>query len=326
MQESQRNQTPFSAISEVPISAAGTHAEQRIEADLHKAPTSMLPVYEELWNLKMSESSEVFRNDLLRINQDLHNAHLLPYFMLIVDQSDQSPQQPADFGMSNLASGEAPAPAAPPRMEPLPASGNYGGTGPGAGVAPEGGDGNGTADGGNGDDVGPIADPGGDPYDGSDPGNMTIADLAAQGLGKSLWAESPWANDCSGGTEGCAASVSVVLQEAGVSKDLLSNNVDTLAANLTEKGHWTSSSDISTAKPGDVIVGSTADAGHCGIVGIDRGQLVLYNNWSHSSPPSWHEEPLKSSYLVTHFQGHLQILHPPASQTTAHTAASTSHS
>lgn len=273
-------------------------------------PAAQSQLFKELMELKQSESADAFNKDLLKLNQDLHNDHLLPYFEIV----DQSQSDPSGFNIKSLT-GDQSKPASPPPMEETPPSGNFNGSGSGPGCsgggsdgAGDGGDGNGEASGAGGGAVSAIADPGGDTWDGQSQGDMQLSDIAAKDLGQQLWAQTPWAGSCDNGNEGCAASVSRVLEEAGI--DTGSAGVLDLSQKLQSQG-WTISSGVDSAQPGDVMYGNNGgEDQHIGIVGLDRGQLVLYNNFSRDG--KWHEEPLKSSYIATHFQANVRVLHPPA--------------
>jgi hypothetical protein len=282
----------------------------------------MQSVFKELRGLQKSETDQVLQKDLLKINQDLHKQHLLPYFEIIEEAADPK-TNPDGFDLKNLSTPQ-PAPPVPPLMESTPPGGNFNGSGSGEGGSGGGsdggsddGDGNGTANGSGGGDVSSISDPGGDTWDGVSQGDMPLSGLSAKNLGQQLWAETPWASFCDNANEGCAASVSKVLEDAGISY-AASPGVLALSDQLTSHG-WSKSSGVDTAQPGDVIYGNNGGSDqHVGIVGLDRGQLVLYNNWS--SDGKWHEEPLKSFYIATHFKDNVTVLHPPPELAT-HVAA-----
>ncbi|HEY9679343.1 MAG TPA: hypothetical protein V6C76_15150 [Drouetiella sp.] len=302
--------------------------ESAIFKDLKLNPVDMQSVFKELMQLKQSETGDAFQKDLLQLNQDLHKQHLLPYFEII----EPNPNDPNGFDLKNLNTGETSS-GQPPPMEQTPPSGDFNGSGSGpsgggggSDGAGDGGDGNGSVNSGGGGcttgggsgDVSAISDPGGDAWDGRSQGDMELSDLSAQYLGRQLWADTKWAGACDGGNEGCAASVSKVLQDAGINY-AQSAGVLELAGQLCSNG-WTESEGTNTAQPGDVIYGNNGgEDQHIGIVGLDRGQLVLYNNWSKDG--RWHEEPLLSSYIATHFGSNVRVLHPAPSLVTAKTAA-----
>ncbi|MGH9552187.1 MAG: hypothetical protein ACRD3W_22565 [Terriglobales bacterium] len=277
-------------------------------------------IWQELGQLRTREGETAFKSDLNSLNEDLHKKHILPYFLVI----EENPAVPQNFDMRNLASPLAPPPV-PPRMEPTPASGNYQGSGTGQDGTADGGDGNGAA---GGDaaagDPSAISDPGGSSWDGSASGDMNVTEQAQNDLGQQLWQETPWAADCKGGDEGCAASVSKVLQQCGILQHegiAGSANLDELMQQLTvnAKEKWTVSHSIDSARPGDILIGENSKTGHIGIVGVDKGQLVVYNNWSHDG--KWHEEPLKSSYIATTFPSGISVLHAPRSSNVSNTAS-----
>lgn len=86
------------------------------------------------------------------------------------------------------------------------------------------------------------------------------------------------------GNLGCAASVSSVLQDAGVAR-VDEVGVRALAANLKGKG-W-DQVPFGQRQPGDVIIAIGYPHGHTGVVGEHRD--VTYNN--HSTSRVWSKDP-----------------------------------
>lgn len=61
-------------------------------------PAQQSQLFKELMGLKQSESADAFNKDLLKLNQDLHKFHILPYFEIV----DQSQSDPSGFGIKSL--------------------------------------------------------------------------------------------------------------------------------------------------------------------------------------------------------------------------------
>lgn len=125
------------------------------------------------------------------------------------------------------------------------------------------------------------------------------------------------------GTEGCAASVSMVLKEAGYHMNKLENPAvggynpiehkwtEGLATNLKDNLHWKQLNNISAAKPGDVIYGNNGgDDQHIGVVVEKGGHLYCADNDSDTVPPHMILEHLNSCYIVEHFGSNAHLLAP----------------
>jgi hypothetical protein len=125
--------------------------------------------------------------------------------------------------------------------------------------------------------------------------NGKVVAMASGDVGKQLWAQTPWAGACEGGNLGCAASVSKVLQEAGVLRQGEgSAGVEDLAAKLQGKGYQKIQiTDKSQFHTGDVVYGDNGGGNaHIGIIGeIKGGQVWSYDN--SSSRTTWQHHTLE---------------------------------
>lgn len=104
-----------------------------------------------------------------------------------------------------------------------------------------------------------------------------IADVAKESLGKKMWRAAGYKDsEVGGGSLGCAASVTAVLEKSGV-KGVHTAWVPTLAEQLKAAG--AQRHEIKDGlKPGDVVILAPprgSNIGHCGIIGEDG---KLYNN------------------------------------------------
>ena len=141
-----------------------------------------------------------------------------------------------------------------------------------------------------------------------------ILEAAQRSVGKALWAQTKWAGACQGGNLGCAASVTKVLQEAGLlGQGEGSAGVGQLRSALQHKG-WKPIriSNQSQFRPGDVICHS----GHIGIVGeVQNGQVWIYNN--SSGQRKWVHCTFDRSSFRSHTGRDLMAIRPPEGQLTA---------
>lgn len=244
-----------------------------------------------------------FQKDLEQINKDLHKDGYLPGLEIVQ-------VKPGEFDLK--ANGSAPPPEAPTHYNPPSggydnSGGNRGGGGTGGGGSRGfGGDtggngsGNGTSDGGSSNL--PASGPGAfNNYDGSSnltPSEASIAEKAAADIGQSLWTD--WLPD---GNEGCAASVSKILNETGAAhmtpKDA---SCSTMQTDLMGQG-WTVTD---KPQPGDVVIGyGGLSSAHTGIVG--KNGTVMDN---HSSSGKWSQDSL--SYFSN--WNKVVFLKPPAAK------------
>jgi hypothetical protein len=121
-----------------------------------------------------------------------------------------------------------------------------------------------------------------------------IGAVARVDLGRALWSGSG-----APGNLGCAASVSKVLHEAGVS-NVSDNSVHGLSAKLQRQG-WHAYK-FEERQPGDVIIVDGGRHGHTGVVGETTN--VTYDNhsssgrWSADSPDFWYRRARGSQFYV----------------------------
>lgn len=139
-------------------------------------------------------------------------------------------------------------------------------------------------------------------------GAFNILANAVEGVGKALWALTPFRNSVNGGRLGCAASVSEVLQRSGY-QYANSAGVGGLEGQLMRNG-WTKAP-LSQAAPEDVVMvgrspGWRAGGGsaHVGIVG-ENGS-VYHNS---SSRGQWVKDNLQARFGRG---GEMFVLKPPA--------------
>lgn len=150
--------------------------------------------------------------------------------------------------------------------------------------------------------------------------NGKVVALANSDVGKQLWAQTPWAASCQGGNLGCAASVSKVLQEAGLLRQGEgSAGVLDLASQLRSKHGYQQIqiTDKSQFRPGDIVYGSNGGSDqHIGIIGeVAGGQVWEYDN--SSSKTTWQHRTLEQggSFVPGGRFGrnHLYVLRAPGS-------------
>jgi hypothetical protein len=147
------------------------------------------------------------------------------------------------------------------------------------------------------------------------PANAEAIVVAANAaLGQPKWSETDTTGVTQGGLLGCAASVSAVLQDAGVNvNNMLVRGVEMDLAAQGWQAH-----DFSERQPGDVIVAyrtdpnnSGGDGAHIGIVGENPN--ITYNNhsdtklWSQDTPDFWTE---RNGFI------HLYVMRPPSEGST----------
>lgn len=156
-------------------------------------------------------------------------------------------------------------------------------------------------------------------WDGKSHGDMSLADLAKNAVGRRLWEETQYAGVCEGGNVGCAASVTKMLHEAGYTGASSAGVIDLRNQLVSPENGWTESGGAETAQPGDVIY---SDGGgqrqHIGIVGVnEKGEKVIYNNSSSSG--QWTEDPFNACSIISDYDpSQVHVLHAPdRSQTQA---------
>jgi hypothetical protein len=272
------------------------HAEQIFLQN----PDGYKDVFKDLQQLKKSESKEDFAKDLEAINLKLHEDGWLPTMEIVMtpkggfmlrrqsnqDWQSEQKQQQQQYNDSNY---RAPAPAASPQ-------------GYNSGYSPSGG-----RSGGGGYQTNT-------PYDSSRRGNpgrfrynpqisgdaaRRILEMSHNCKSKQMWRETN--HGASGANLGCAASVSAVLRDAGVSK-VSEMECHRLQAALQQEG-WTVTN---TPSPGDVVFGyGGLSKAHVGIV--DQNGGVMDN---HSSTGQWSQDSL--SYFNNWNQ--TVFLHPPQAE------------
>jgi hypothetical protein len=157
--------------------------------------------------------------------------------------------------------------------------------------------------------------------------NGHVVAAASGDVGKQLWAQTPWANSCQGGNLGCAASVSKVLQDAGVlGRGEGSAGVLDLASLLEHKGYQKIQiTDKSQFHSGDVVYGSKGSGSgnsHVGIIGeIQNGQVWEYDN--SSSKTTWQHRTLEQGGSFVpggRFGRNLYVLRAPGGDNQQQTA------
>ncbi|CAN5705076.1 hypothetical protein BH10CYA1_BH10CYA1_05860 [soil metagenome] len=270
---------------------------------------AMKHVWEELQKLHgIDGNDERFQADMRMINKFLEDKGILP--KLEIEEDPNNPNNPDGFkiGPIDPASPDSPSnekasldanQAAQQATENSPAGGynsspsESGGYSGGAQAGDSGGSGSGGYDGGASNDGsgGAAYNPefsgkaGFDGYDATvDPNNQaqgSILDTAANDVGHAMWKQIN--GGASGGNEGCAASVSAVLDQAGVA-NISEMECHHMQAALQGQG-W---SLTNKPQPGDVVIGygglSTA---HTGIVGKNG---TVFDN--HSSTGTWQQDQL----------------------------------
>jgi len=274
--------------------------ENHAEDILSKNPNAYKDVFQDLDKLRKSEDPQKFAKDLEAINLKLHEDGWLPGMEIVmtpkggflvrnqtdpqwIEEQKQRQKQYADRSQG------APAPSASPE-------------GYNSGYSPSGGrSGKG----------GYTPRPSYDPHMQGSPGkfqyNPNVSGDAAKRIlaathadvHQEMWRQTN--HGASGAREGCAASVSSVLRQAGVS-NVHEMECHRLQAALQKEG-WTVSH---TPQPGDVVFGyGGLSRAHVGIVG-ENG--TAFDN--HSSTGQWSQDKL--SYFGNWHQ--TVFLHPPQGQ------------
>lgn len=306
--------------------------EGDFEKQYQKDPEHMQSVFKELRELEKMDggSNERFQSDLRRINKELEAKGILPNLEIDEDPkhpgkftinplnptNPDSPQNPASTGDANdQQQDETTAnPAEGYRPSPGESGGYSGGAGAGdSGRSGSGGYNSGANDSGTGGapyDPGYNGKAGFAGYDNTVDNSTQSAILAAAqaDVGKAMWKQID--GGASGGNEGCAASVSAVLDQAGAA-NVSEMAVTNLQASLEKQG-WTQTT---TPKPGDVVMGyGGLSSAHTGIVGQNG---TVFDN--HSSTGTFQQDSL------SYFQNWNKVvfLTPPASET--HTPAPAAH-
>jgi hypothetical protein len=281
--------------------------ETSIEKDLAKHDYTS--VFKELTQLRQLDKDEnVFKADLKALNDQLHKDGYLPGLEII--------EVPNGFDLQ--ADGSAPPPDVTPPSPPPggfdSGGGNSGSGGSGMGGSGGfGGDTGGSAAAGSSEGSGlPASGPDAfNNYDGNESdlssNQSSAVDMAEQDLGKSMWTNFPAAS----AEEGCAASVSQVLDDAGVAH-LTPGQGDALCSTMQsdlQKQGWTVTD---KPQPGDVVIGyGGLSSAHTGIVGKNG---TVYDN--HSSTGKFSKDNL--SYFSN--WNKVVFLRPP--DATSHTASS----
>ncbi|MBI2812011.1 MAG: hypothetical protein HYX67_14440 [Candidatus Melainabacteria bacterium] len=239
---------------------------------------AMSKVFEELQKLHgIDGSDERFQADMRMINKFLEDKGVLP--KLEIDEDPNNPNNPDGFkiGPMDPASPDSPS----NEKASLEQAGDSGGSGSG------GYDGSASNDGSGGAAYNPgfSGQAGFDGYDATvDPNNQTqnsILDTAATDVGHAMWKQIN--GGASGGNEGCAASVSAVLDQAGVA-NVSEMECHHLQSALQGQG-W---SLTNKPQPGDVVIGyGGLSAAHTGIVGKNG---TVFDN--HSSTGTWQQDQL----------------------------------
>lgn len=271
------------------------HAEQIFTQN----PQNLQEVFKDLDKLRKSEAPQQFAKDLEAINQRLHEDGWLPTMEIVMtpkggfnlrrqsnnqwQQEQQDRQQ--QYNDKNYA---APQPAASPGgfnsgYSPTEGASKKGGYAPRATYDPS-----------------SRGNPGRFRYDPKISGDAAKRILQAThaDVGQQMWRQTN--HGASGANEGCAASVSSVLRQAGVSK-VNEMECHRLQSALQHEG-WTVTN---TPSPGDVVFGyGGLSRAHVGIVG-ENGKA--FDN--HSSTGQWSPDSL--SYFSNWHQN--VFLHPPQS-------------
>ncbi|GEM_PF-3485976 len=257
--------------------------EHNIEHDLDRH--SYTSVYKELDHLRQVDPKN-FKKDLEDINKQLHKDGYLPGLEIV---------QTASGGFDFKADGAPPPPQAPTHYYPPAGGWDGGGANTGSGGVGTGGSSGFGGDIGGGPAFGssegaslPASGPGSfNNYDGN-PGDMSqdqtsSVDTAEADLYKQMWTNFPAAS----AEEGCAASVSQVLDDAGVAH-LTPGQGDALCSTMQQdlmKQGWTVTD---KPQPGDVVIGyGGLSSAHTGIVGPNG---TVFDN--HSSTGRWSKDNL----------------------------------
>jgi len=139
--------------------------------------------------------------------------------------------------------------------------------------------------------------------------NRLIAD-AHHNLGRPVWAFTKFASVCQSGNLGCAATVSELLQEAGV-KIAGSAGVYGVVNQLDKLG-WKKIKieDKSQFRPGDVVFGLRGSHGHIGVISaVKHDQILVCDNSSRSG--TLKERTIESGGSFTpngRFAGNLYVM------------------
>jgi hypothetical protein len=260
-------------------------------------PQNYQDVFKDLDKLQKSETPQQFAKDLEAINLKLHEDGWLPTMEIVMtpkggfmlrrqsngEWQNEQQQQKQQY---NDSSYRAPAPVASPSgynsgYSPHEGASHKGGYSPRATYNPD-----------------SHGNPGRFKYNPSVSGDAAkrILQTAHSSVHQQMWRHTN--HGASGANEGCAASVSAVLREAGVSK-VNEMECHRLQSALQHEG-WTVTN---TPSPGDVVFGyGGLSRAHVGIV--DENSKVMDN---HSSTGQWSSDSL--SYFGN---WHQQVfLHPP---------------
>ncbi|MBU6450147.1 MAG: hypothetical protein KGS72_00095 [Cyanobacteria bacterium REEB67] len=283
----------------------GSHAEQIF----NQSPDGYKDVFKDLEKLRKEDTPEQFAKDLEAINQRLHLDGWLPNMEIVMTpkggfmlrrQSDSEWKQEAQQRQQqyNDRSYAAPAPAASPGgynsgYSPSEGASGRGGYAPRQRYNPE-----------------QRGNPGNFRYNPRVSGDAAKRIMAAahSDIGQPMWRETN--HGASGAREGCAASVSSVLRQAGVS-NVHEMECHRLQAALQQEG-WTVSH---TPSPGDVVFGyGGLSRAHVGIVG-ENGTAMD----NHSSTGQWSSDSL--SYFGR--WNETVFLHPPQAKDQPDTPAPT---
>ena len=135
------------------------------------------------------------------------------------------------------------------------------------------------------------------PGDSGSPLAQKVLEVAQKSVGESLW-KGTLPDEL--GKLGAAVSVSKVLQEGGVTGLDTHRSVVGLTSALVNEKHWTKDSDVTQARPGDLLI--TQEGAHGWIAMV--GDHSFYTN--KSSTGKWAEV----NQLGQH-QGETFLLHPP---------------
>lgn len=270
-------------------------------------PSHMKKVWDELNQLhKMDGSDDRFQSDMRTINKYLQDKHILPGLEIeeapntpdgykITPPDPASPDSPSNEKASldaNQAAQDAAtqdAPASGYNSSPGESGGYSGGAQAGdSGASGSGGyDGGASSDGSGGSAYNPSfsGQAGFDGYEDTvDPNNdaqNSILKACEQDVGHAMWKQID--GGASGGNEGCAASVSAVLDQAGAA-NVSEMECHHLQSSLQSQG-W---SITTKPQPGDVVIGyGGLSPAHTGIVGKNG---TVFDN--HSSTGTFQQDSL----------------------------------
>lgn len=324
---------------------------RQIESDFKdqysKDPSHMDNVWKELQSLEqMDGTPDRFQSDMRTINKFMQDTGVLPN--LQIDENPNDPKNPFKIDPLNPASLDSPSnPAsvgdadqqrqdeseANPSEGYSPSPGESGGYSGGSQAGDSGSNAGGGYNGGADDSGsgGASYDPnyngtaGFEGYDGTldpnDAAQSAILDAIKMDVGKAMWKQIN--GGASGGDEGCAASVSAVLDQSGAA-DVHEMECHHLESALEGQG-W---SKTTKPQPGDVVIGyGGMSVAHTGIVGPNGS---VFDN--HSSTGTFQQDSL------SYFKGWNQVVflhkdsstsaasaHTPAAHTPATSAAAPTH-